>query len=798
MSSKYVRNELNPGSSLAVRTPQTVNRPPVASHDDSVLDVGAILRVLSRRKRWIYISVLVFTALAGLVCVIMTPRYKAAATIELLKQEQGALTSVADGQTSSGATSAEDSLNFSLSLQTAVSTLESEALALRVINELNLAETKDFQYDPLIKNDDARREMALPLDKSPIKREHVLKRWTKHLKVESVPGTRAITITFTHPDPNVAAAIVNRLVADYVDYRYQVKYEAAARSADWLNSKLAGMRAQAEESAQHLAVVQKDTGIYGSDDDHNIIVARLEQLNANAADAESNRAAKEAIYKLASTGDPELVAGLVGGTTQTSGSLGTTPPLLLITLRQQESELNAEYAEGTAKYGSENPKLLQIKSKLDAARAEIKTETEKIVGRARQEYMAAVAAELAANRALDAQKRLASTMNEKTAEYGIAKHESDSAQDVYQHLLESARQTPIVEGVRSTEINIIDAATPPGLPWMPIVPLFLAAGAFFGMFVGTIAAFLRDSIDTSLRNPEDVEALTSLPVLGVIPRAESLSGKGNKKALAKAKKKKPSSSLLLSAPESSSLVLQGSLSMRDSLVMEAFRSVRTSILLSRPDNPRRVFMVTSALPGEGKSFSSLHLSSVLAQSGGKVLLVDADLRRGTLSRNIQMSSMTGLSTLLSRDSNEGNFRPVDGVPGLTFLPAGASPPNPAESLGSNKMAQLIDRWREEYDFVVIDSPPLLAVTDPAVLSTNVDGVVVVVRFAVSTQQTITRAIRILANVKAECFGILVNGVDVRSTDYKYYAGYDKVGYYGNADALPAEAAMANTRAKETA
>jgi len=745
----------------------------------------------------IYLSVVVFTALAGLVCIFMTPRYKATATIELLKQEEGAVTSAADGQTQAGATSAEDSLNFSLSLQTAVSTLETDALALRVIKELNLAETEDFQYNPIIKTEDVRREMALPIEQAPLKREHVLKRWTKHLKVESIPGTRAITITFSHPDPYMAAQIANRLVSDYIDFRYQSKYEAAVKSADWLNSKLAGMKAQAEESAKHLASVQKDTGIYGSDEDHNIIVGRLEQLNAALADAQSNRAAKEAIYKLATTGDPELVAGLVGGATQNSSSLSTNPPYLLITLRQQESELNAEYAEAAAKYGSENPKLVQLRNKLESARAEIKAETQKIVGRARQEFLAAQSAETSAKRALDDQKLLASTMNEKAAEFGIAKHESDSVQEIYQHMLESAAQTPILGAVRSTEVNKIDDAVAPGVPSSPKVPLYLAAGAFLGMFVGVCGAFFRDSIDTSLRDPEDVEALTNLPVLGVIPRAESLSGKGSKKSLAK-RKQKQQGSILLQRQDSAPLIVQGALSARDSLVMEAFRSVRTSIMLSRPDNPRRVFMVTSPLPGEGKSFSALHLSSVLAQSGGAVLLVDADLRRGTLSRNLHMSSLTGLSTLLSKDSELGNYRDVEGVPGLTFLAAGASPPNPAESLGSKKMAQLVQRWREEYDFVVIDSPPILAVTDPAVLSTIVDGVLVVVRFAVSTQQSISRAVRILLNVRAECFGVLVNGIDVKSSEYGYYGGYGRNGAYGSPDVIPGEPALANARVKERA
>jgi capsular exopolysaccharide synthesis family protein len=758
-----------------------------ASKDESVFDVAGVLLLLSRRRKWIFGSALFFTALAGLLCVVMTPRYKAIATIELLKQEVGTLAEAGQSD-SSGSTQADDALNFSLSLQTQVALLQSDALALQVIKELNLAETDDFQYKPLIKTKEVRSNMALPIDQSAIKRTYVLKRWSKHLKVDPVAGTRVIKISFSHPDPNMSAQIVNRLLADFVEYRYQVRYNAMERSAESLRSKLAGIRAQVKDSQTHLVQVQKDTGVYGPDQDHNIIIARLEQLNTAAADAHSNRAAEEAIYNLARSGNPELVAGLVAGSNQTGNSQGNNAPTLLIGLRQQEADLNGQYAEAASRYGPDNPRLIQLKNKLEVARYEIKSETARIVGRARQDYLAAVAAEVAANGALEDQKRLASEMDEKTIDLEIAKHEADSARDVYQHLLKQVSESPILAGVRSTEVNIVDTAVPPGLPSSPIVPLYLGLAFLLGTTMGVGAAFVRDSIDSTLRNPEDIEAITQLPVLGVIPRSRSMARSLWSKLQPKDDQRSFAGNLLFGRNGSAYLPLGGALSSSNSQVMEAFRSVRTAVLLSRPDNPRRVLMISSALPGEGKSFSSLHLASVLAQNGASVLLVDADLRRSTLTQNLKMPLSVGLSTLLSNESStllsnescQGAYQQVEEVSGLTFLGAGLVASNPAELLGSKKMAQLIAGWREEYDFVVIDSPAILGVTDAAILSAVVDGVMVVVRFAVSTRQSILRAIRLLVDVGAQCFGVLVNGMDLQSADYASYSGeYGLAGYHGS-------------------
>jgi len=797
VSAQIIESEGNRGVAVAPWQPiPSASDSTVAHKDDTVLDLGGVFRLLSRRRHWVIFSVALFLALAGTLCSVMAPRYKATAQIELLKQAEGALVSSGQfGVPQAGATQTEDALDFSLSLQTAVSELESDALALRVIKELNLDQTDDFAYLPLIMTPEAKLNRSLPIDQSPARRTYVLRQWSRHLNVQSKAGTRVIEVTFTHRDPAMAAKIVNRLVSDYIDYRYEVRYAAAQRSTEWLNAKLSAAKAQAEESANRFAAASEAMGIYGNPaSDHNIVVNRLEQLNAAAAQAHSNRAAKEAVYKLAQSGDPELVTGLAGAG-QGQNSSGNVPTLL-INLRQQEAELNAQYAEAATKYGPENPKLLQIGNKLQTWRAEVEAETERIVGRTRQEYMAAVSAESEADRALAEVRQTASEAQKMTGAYGIAKNEADSAQALYERLLETTRETPIVAGLRSTDVNILTPAVAPGRPASPIVPLYLAAGMFVGTIVGIAAAFVRDSVDTSLRNPEDIEQVTQLPVLGVIPRAKLHSLRNTRGRKKMPEKRRPHSGmqgLQLSSAIGQITPAIPALSESRSPVMEAFRSVRSSILLSRPDNPRRVFMLTSPQPGEGKSFSALHLAAALAQNGDTVLLVDADLRRETLSQNLKMAFRTGLSTLIAGTSNSGSYRRLVALPGLTFLCAGAAPPNPAELIGSRKMTQLIEEWRQTFDYVVIDSPPILPVTDAALLSHVVDGVVLIARFAVSKQQALSRAIRIMRGVRAEFFGVVVNDMDRRSSEYGYYA---RKYYARDTTVLDAEREMTATAEEE--
>lgn len=769
------------GDALSHREIRLAPFPPQQS-DGLTFNLMSFVGILARRKVWIYASLATFLILAAVVCLVMKPRYETQAQLQLLRHELGTI-SVSDHD--KGAEESGDTLDFNLSLQTQVSVLKSETLALRVIKELNLAESPDFQYAPLFTTAEKRRQMDLPMEQAPLKRAHILRQWSKNLNVEAVPGTRMISVSYTHTDPTVAARIVNQLLADFIDYNFQARYTAISKASDWLGGQLAGLKSQVEQSQQHAAQLQKDTGIFGTDETHNVALTRLEQLNAQVAAAETNRFMKEAVYKLARNGDPEVAASLLGSSSQGGSPLTGTTSSLLVSLRQQETALNAQYAEAATKYGSDHPRLLQIKEQLNAVRTDLKHELAKVAKRAGDEYAVALSSEAAAKNAFQQQTAVASKMNSKAIDFMIAKHEADSNRELYDRLQQRLKEAEVVAGLHSNDINLVSRALVPDSPAKPNVPLYMALGGLTGLMLGVACAFVSETMDCTLRNPAEIESTNSVPVLGVIPR-EQLESKDKIKAQKRLAGKGTASAnrlKLLVTPE-------------QSMSAEAFRALRASLLLSRPELPSKVIMMTSGLPFEGKTFASLNLAATLAQNGSKVLLVDADFRHGSLTRNLTGKAPIGLSQVLLQDFGDDPYQPVKEIPGLTFLGAGTCPPYTAELLGSKKMAAAIRRWREKFDFVVIDTPPVLALTDAIVLSPQVDAVILVVRFAVSTRQSIARVIRTFRDVRVECRGAIVNAMDVSSTEYFQYSGaYADKSNYGYANPHQFAGALRENKSK---
>jgi capsular exopolysaccharide synthesis family protein len=584
--------------------------------------------------------------------------------------------------------------------------------------------------------------------------------------VDAVSGTRLINVSYTDSDPKMAAKIVNQLVSDFVEYTFQVRYNATAKATDWLSRQLVDLKGQVEQAQERAVQLQRDSGIFGEDEHHNIVVTRLEQLNNEVTTAEADRVLKEALYKLSRSGDAEAVSDMLG--TQTGSTLSETAnsAAVLHNLRQQEASLNAEYADALTKYGSANPRLIQIEQRRASIRASISAELAKVENRAKDQYRVAASREIAAKKAFTDQKTAASRMNNKAIDFLIAKHEADSSRELYDHLLGKLREAGVLAGLHSSELHVLDPAEVPIRPSMPNVPLYLAFGALAGMAIGMVSALIADSMDHTMRDLGDIETTTFAPLLGVVPDVASLPFAGHKH---------PRKSERLKRPNGTHKALTSGL--YNPAVAEAFRAVRTSLLLGEPDGARKVFIITSGMSQEGKTFTSLNLAAALACNGSKVLLVDADLRRGTLSRALNQHSGTGLSDLLLERGNGEAYRQIADVPGVTFMPAGACPRGPAELLGSRQMGATIEEWRRQFNYVLIDTPPVLPVTDAAVLSTEVDSVIVVVRFAVTSRPAIARTLRLLRDVQAPRLSVLVNAVDFHSADYYRYAGcYGDNGY----------------------
>lgn len=737
--------------------------------ENPALDVFGLLRVLLRRRIWIYIGSATMLAAAALVCLVMTPEYVATSRLQLLTQEMGRL-SLKDGDGGGG-------FDFYSTLQTYVTVMQSDTLALQAIKELNLENEKGFRFSPLIKTDEAKRQMAAPLDQAPLKRAAILRKFKANLLVESMAGTRLITVSYKDSDPEVAAKVVNQLVSDFVEYNFKVRYNATTKATDFLSKQLVDLKSEVEKSQARAVELQKTSGILGADEHDNIIITRLEQLNSELTAAQANRIVKEAVYNLARNGNPEQIAGLLATAGGDSGSSSEAGDLLALIshLRQQESDLTTEYADASAKYGPAYPKLIEMKERLASLRSQIQTQLGKVLETAKSEYDLAASREATAKRMFEEQKALATRMNDRAIDYTIAKHEAESNRVLYDNLQQKLKEADVLAGLRSSELNIVDAAVAPGRPNKPRVPLYLAAGLMAGLALGVVAAFVVEALDRTMRNPEEIESTTQIPILGIVPQGSASVGIEAKDWL---------SAYAMSDGNGAARKAALVLGPENCAVAEAFRWVRTSLLLSKPQEPPKVFMLASATAGEGKSFTSLNLAAALAQNGSRVLLVDADLRRGTLSKILKKNSDGGLSEALLGDSQPGDYKQLDELPELTFLPAGALLSSPAELLGSSRMTEMIESWRREFSYVVIDTPALLPVTDAVVLSPQVDTVIMVARFAYTQSQSIVRAIRLLRSVQVKSIGVLVNAMDTQSAEYSHYGGSYGYASYDNEDPQP--------------
>jgi len=520
----------------------------------------------------------------------------------------------------------------------------------------------------------------------------------------------------------------------------------------WLSTELADLQMKVQTSEEKLVRYQKDHSILGVDEKQNIVTAKLDELNKELTAAQTDRIQKESNFRLAEAGDPAAF-------TKTSRE-GTSS--MLEKLREKEAELNTQYAQATTQFGPGYPKVAELNNQLKQLRTEIAAEQTRMQDEIHNQYLAAVQRENLLTTAFEQQKREANQLNESAIEYSVLKRDAEANRQLYQDLLQRLKEAGVSAGLRSSNIRVVDVARTPTYPIKPNVPRNLQLGLLLGLACGIGLAFVLESLDTSIRNMEEVSAISMLPALGTIPLQLSKNGHSRKrlKTVSADLEKSESPALVTYArPKSESA--------------EAYRALRTSILLSSFGAPPKVILVTSALPQEGKTTISANSALVLAQRGSRVLLIDADLRRPGIDKLFGFRSRGGLSSVISGvDKIDDVIVPFERVPNLWIMPAGPIPPQPAELLGSSVMKDHITRWRNEFDHIIIDTPPCLSVTDAVVLTPEADRVILVARSGKTTKAALRRACDLLLQVNARIMGIVLNALDLRSGDAYYYT-------YGN-------------------
>jgi succinoglycan biosynthesis transport protein ExoP len=752
------------------------------------LTISGLLLVLKRRRSFIIWTTLLFVSIAVLLCVFMTRKYKATGEIQVAKQSSDELG--LDSMKSDG-TSTSDALEDNIVLQTQAEILQSDTLALRVIKNLGLEDTWDFQprfnlifwaldlFSPEGPKDSAHAS----LEDAPARRTRVLNVFARHLKVKPVAGTQLIEISYVSSSPKTAAAVINQMTKGLVDYTFQTRYNATTDASQWLAGQMDDLKKQAKELQAKVVQLQREAGVYslgtsdatGKEMAYSATLDRLQQSTETLAQATSNRILKGSIYEMVRRGDPDVISQL-GGTSLSGGSQGNNNSFnLLQTLRAQQAALETQLASDTSKYGSANPKLDDEKASVVSAITAVQEEIKRIGKRAENDYLAAQMTETNLRDDYQHQRAAADQLNDKAVEYSIAKQEAAQSRQLYETLYQHLKAAGVIEGLRSSNVTVVDPGRVPAKPSQPNVPIYLGLSLVGGLLFGAVGALFIDSTDDRVQSIEMIEQSLNTPLMAIIPSA-GLSGWRRKAELSppKPRKRLTDGVSLIVPPDVAAVAPDAS----NTAFSESLRSLRTALLLSRSEAPPKVILITSAAESEGKTTISMHLAASLVRNQSRVMLVEADMRRPTMSHRLSIPHERGLSNLLSGDEEKTEIRPFADLPDLTIIPAGPTPPFPAELLGSQRMKDLIAKWSQHYDFVIIDSPSLLAVTDAAVLSKSADITLLVARHAQSTRKSVERAWQRLRSDPETKVGVVLNAVSRGSAAYDEYFGYYGNSYYG--------------------
>jgi polysaccharide biosynthesis transport protein len=625
-------------------------------------------------------------------------------------------------------------------LETEIEILKSRELALETIRALHLDSNPAFA--PL--------SNGRPWDLSkPDVREMLVGAFRGTIGVSRLGRTDIIQVFATSPNPQLASMIANTLVDRYIEHSFRENYAATEKISTWLDGKLAGLKANLERSQAHILQLQKEIGIYGMDSSHSVVAANLEELNKQYADAEVDRLLKESQLQQVNSASPDVI----------DASIGNLDPAL-VTAKQKIQDLTAEHTALSQTYGPEYPRVKVLNAQILQLQAEQKREEKAAIARAQKEYDAAKTNEGKLLAALNRQEEDAYGKNEKAVDYELARRDYETNRLLYDGLEQRLEEASIMAGLHSTAIHVIDNADIPPFPSYPRTRFNAAVGAGIGFLIGFAIALLFEAMDTSLKTMSEIEQGLQLPLLAAVPSVHA--------------------DHLLPTQFKEHAVARGVSSW--SKIAESLRGMRTSILLSSPGSPPKVIMFVSTRPGEGKSSIAGLMAITFALNGSKVLLVDGDLRRPTLHIRFRTGKGLGLSSVLSGKADLAEaVIPWHDLPNLDILPSGPVPPLPAELLSSKQMDDLLARARSRYEFVLIDTPPVLAVTDASVLGRLVDAAILIVRYGSAKREVVRRCIDLLERSGTHLLGVAVNVVDYTAPEYSEFYGRKYYEYYGERD-----------------
>jgi len=599
------------------------------------------------------------------------------------------------------------------------------------------------------------------------------------VRVRASGTNRIVEITCDSTQPQVAASFANTLTREFIEQNLEARWKSTEYTGEWLTRQLQDIKIKLEKADEELNSYARSSGLTFTDEKTSVEEDKLRSLQKDLLQAQSDRVSKQSKYEMASTSPPEALPDVLDDSALRDDETNLT-------------ELRRKYAELRIALTPQNPEVRRVQAQITLMEATVKQERVNILTRIKNEYEAAQNREKLMTASYLAEVKLVADQSEKTTHYGILKREVDSTRSLYETMLQRMKEASVASALRASNIRVVDPAEPPSIPYKPNVYRFITMGLLAGICLGVSLVVLRERADRTLHDPGDIAYYLHLPELGVVPTANiELTQRGFKVAR---------------APQARDAVLglNGQPAIRDdalddrvelvtwarkkSLISESFRTTLTSILFSGHNGDRpRTIVLTSASPKEGKTTVVCNLAIALAEINHKVLIIDADLRRPRMHNVFGVKNDdNGLSEILLKHEPLDDatlcaaVRPTH-IPNLYILPSGRSRFNAASLLHSERLPELLRGLREQFDTILVDTPPMVNIPDARVLARLADGVILILRSAATTRDAALLAKQRFLDDGIPVMGTILNNWNPNTPGYgyyrNYYAGYYH--YYGN-------------------
>jgi capsular exopolysaccharide synthesis family protein len=726
--------------------------------------------------RWTVITFFLVSVIVGTVWTFTTrPIFTATATLRIDKEEPRVLKfeQVVPGET-------EDWQQTQY--QTQLKVLQSRALASRVIGLLSLDQHPEFQaleaeeswlarvrtwtrerlvqWIPVPPPPEPQATEDLALE-SPLTRA-----FAGRLSVDPVRNARLVRLSFESYYPDLAARVVNTLAEAFIAQALEQKIEATRGATQFLAKQMEDARRKLEDAeAKHNEFLKGNDILFvtgGSDkvERQDLITQQLTLLSEQFLRARAERIQKESLVHEGLSRDADSLPIVL-----------TNP--FIAKLKDELVTMEGEYRKLGQTFKPEYPRMQRLEHNITEVKRQLRSEITRVVEGLDADYRAALRHEREIEKAMDEHRALARQLGDQMVQYSLLRRDVDTSRELYTALLTRLKETQISSALLTSNISVVDRAEIPRGPSKPRRGLSLLIASAIGLFGGIGLAFFFEYLDTNLKDAREVEAVLGVPTIGLVPAHASLGGRRarRRRQLAEANGDGAPPFALVAHTET------------ESVLSEAFRNLRTSLLYSSPDHPPKTLLVTSLQPEDGKTSMATNLAIALGQLGaGEVLLIDGDMRRPNLHELLEVKQAPGLSTFLTGQADLPSVLKPTKIPNLYLIPAGRLPVNPAELMASARLSHALELLRDRFAHVVVDAPPLFGVSDAMILAPRVEGVLLVLRHGRASRDAAQRAVQLLGSVRARVLGVVLNDVDLHKGGSGYYGYYGYYGYgHGNGD-----------------